>query len=226
MVRFSEEFQSHTADSLRGLGVVSSQLADPGVLPSVLKPWFTMLWHAIRATTPLFNYTLARLSTCPDDDFHRALADFYRHKIEEESGHDQMMLNDLVRLGASSEELHRTLAPAPIAAMIGSQYYLIDCAHPCAYLGYLALVEGNPLPLPALAQIEQASQAPQEAWSTYRLHAEVDPWHRDEINEMLDRVPNDRFLRGTIISNALRSAEYYCQALEELLPTAEAAENG
>jgi hypothetical protein len=216
MARFSAEFFAHVEDSVRGLAAVSGDLTAPEVLPRALKDWFTILWHAIRATSPLFDHAVARLASRPDDEFHRILSQFYRHKIEEETGHDQMLRDDLVKLGATEEQLTRSLAPAPVAAMIGSQYYLIDFCHPCSFLGYLALFEGHPLPLPELEHVVSVSKAPADVWSTYRMHAEVDPWHREELEEMLDRIPNDSFLRGAIVTNGLRSAEYYCQALEEL----------
>src|ERR1041385_3772175 len=105
MSRFSEEFKAQIADSVRGLGAVSSQLATPDVLPTVLKDWFSLLWQAIRATIPLCKHSLVRLASFPDDTFHEVLRNYYRHKIEEESGHDDMMLEDLTRLGISAEEL-------------------------------------------------------------------------------------------------------------------------
>ena len=216
MVQFAAEFFAHLEDSVRGLGVVSSDLTAPEVLPRVLKDWFTIFWHAIRATDLLLNHAVARLVSHPDDEFHRLLCQFYRHKIEEEAGHDEMLHGDLVKLGVTEEQLTRSLAAAPVAAMIGSQYYFIDFCHPCSYLGYLGLAEGHPVPLPQLEHVIKISKAPADAWSTYRMHAEVDPWHRQELEEMLDRIPNDSFLRGAIVTNALRSAEYYCQALEEL----------
>jgi hypothetical protein len=203
-----------------GVDAVSSELCGSDEFPRLLPEWFSILWDVIRATTPVLQRAIGRLQQMPQDDFHRALLDFYLLKVTEESGHDEMLAADLGRLGVPRESLVRRLPPAPIAAMVGSQYYLIDHVHPAAYLGYLAMLEGYPACTQKLGVAIEKSGAPPEAWSTYRMHAEVDTWHRQEIADMIDLVPEDAAIRGAILSNGLRTADYYCQALDGLVARA------
>ncbi|HUS65737.1 MAG TPA: iron-containing redox enzyme family protein [Kofleriaceae bacterium] len=203
-----------------GVSAVSSELCGSDDFPRLLPEWFSILWDVIRATTPVLQRAIGRLQQMPQDDFHRALLDFYLLKITEESGHDEMLATDLAKLGVPRESLVRRLPPAPIAAMVGSQYYLIDHVHPAAYLGYLAMLEGYPADTQKLSRAIEQSGAPPEAWSTYRMHAEVDTWHRQEIADMLDLIPDDATIRGAIVSNGLRTADYYCQALDTLVARA------
>jgi hypothetical protein len=219
MTSFSGELFSHLDVARDGVASVSSELCGSDDFPLLLADWFAVLWDVIRATTPVLQHAVARLETGPQDDFHRALLDFYLLKLTEESGHDDMLVADLARLGVPRAELERRVPSAAVAAMVGSQYYLIDAVHPAAYLGYLAMLEGYPADVGKLQHAIARSGAP-DAWGTYRMHAEVDTWHRQEIEEMVDRVPADDVLRRAIVSNGLRTAEYYCQALDGLVARA------
>jgi hypothetical protein len=95
--------------------------------------------------------------------------------------------------------------------------YLIDCFHPGALLGYLGLLEGYPPQPEHVEELIRRSGAPAHAWSTYRLHGELDPWHREELEAMLDQMPErDGALRQAIIVNGVRVGEAYCRTLEKL----------
>jgi hypothetical protein len=133
-----------------------------------------------------------------------------------------MQLVDLERIGVPRAQVMARLPSASITAMVGSQYYLIDFVHPAAFLGYLALLEGYPHKPDKLERLMARTDLPAAAWSTYKLHADVDPWHREEIVEILDQVPADAALRRAIIANGLRTADWHCQALEQLAATAAA----
>jgi hypothetical protein len=221
MTRFSEDYFSYTDSSMRAIAAVCSDLGRAEVFPTIVPQWLTLWWQVTRATTPVLTHAIRRLESAhPADDFHKGLAAFYAHKIDEESGHDELLVKDLDVLGVTREALSQTLPAAPVAALIGSQYYLIDFYHPAAYLGFIGLLEGYPLTPAQLAEVVKASGAPEQAWSTYRLHMEVDPWHREEIMGMLDRIPEDPSLRGAIVANGVRTADFYYQALEQLLSRA------
>jgi hypothetical protein len=219
--RFSTEVFAHLDVARDGIDAVSSELTASDAFPRLLADWFCILWDVIRATTPVLGHCQRRLDTMPqDDEFNGVLRDFYLLKLTEEHDHDQMLVGDLGRLGVAREQLQQRIPPAPIAAMVGSQYYYIDYVHPAAYLGYVGLLEAYPAKLDQLENLIERSGAPPEAWSTYRMHAEVDAWHREELAEILDRVPPDPTIRKSILSNGLRTGEFYCQALEQLLARA------
>lgn len=221
--RYSAELFSHLDVVRDGIEVVSAELVEAESFPRMVPDWFGTLWDIIRATIPVLKHAVRALDGHPDDDFTRALRQFYTLKLDEESGHDDMLVADLGRLGVTREELSRRIPSAAVTAMVGSQYYFIDYVHPAAYLGYVGLLEGYPAPTDQLDNLIARSGTPPEAWSTYRMHAEVDTWHRQELEAIVDLVPADASIRRAIVTNGLRAGEFYCQALEELVARAHAA---
>lgn len=219
---FSAEVFSHLDVARGGIDAVSADLVASESFGNLVPHWFGLLYDVIRATTPV----LTRAVECLEDrtdDLSVALRDFYLLKLTEERGHDEMLVGDLERLGVTRADLARRIPSAPVTAMIGSQYYLIDYVHPAAYLGYMALIEGYPAKIDQLDALIERSGTPREAWTCYLMHAEVDTWHRQELEEMLDRMPDDETVRKVIVSNGIRTADFYCQALDQLLERARSA---
>lgn len=221
-MRFSREYFSTLDRTRPPLMEVSAQIASHPRLALIVAEWFVMLFHVIRATTPLL--TRARDASClyGEGPFEIALRSFYERKLKEEAGHDTMLVADAQHLGRSPEQLHSSLPLTAVAAMVGSQYYLIDYIHPAAYLGYVGLLEGYPMTPKQIDFLVERSGTPPQAWSTMRMHSEVDGSHREGLEEILDRVPaNEPRVRMSIILNGLRSAEFQRCALQSLLEGAQ-----
>jgi hypothetical protein len=218
MRRFSDEYFAHLDHVRDGIAGISAQIIENDSLGRILPEWLAMLFHITRATTPVLHHALDRTQRYDTEDaFIRALRAFYETKLREEAGHELLLLKDLERLGRPRAQVEALLAPANVTAMVGSQYYLIDFCHPAAYLGYIGLLEGYPAKPEQLEDLIRRSGIPREAWSTYKLHAEVDPWHREELEEILNQIPeNETRLRQAILANGIRSGEFYYQALEAL----------
>jgi hypothetical protein len=215
---FAHEYFSFLDTAHAGIAGASSAVLD-GKFPDRLERWLRILYGVIRATTPLLQFCLRTLERFPPDEFIQLLRGYMRHRLEDEADHDSMLLDDLAKVGISKASLDEELPPAAIVAMVGSQYYLVDQFHPAVHLGYIGLLEGYPPQLQDVALLVDKSGAPSEAWSTYRLHAELDPDHRRELVKILDAVPAQAWLRRAIIANGIRCAEHYCQALEEIAAT-------
>lgn len=111
-----------------------------------------------------------------------ALHDYFCEHLNEETGHAQMLAADLARLGMVQ-------IPAFHLAelMAGSQYYLIEHAHPAALLGYMAALESNPLTLATVDSLE----AKYGRLDCLRLHATRDPIHAPEVRKQIDALPAD-----------------------------------
>ena len=219
MRRFSEELFEILDTARDGIAGVSAQIVDHVSFPKAVPEWLGMLFHVVRATTPVINRAVLRAEEHGViDPFGHTLRDFYKLKLKEETGHDVMFCKDLALVGISELDLEREMPPAGVVALVGSQYYLMDFCHPGAYLGYLALLEGYPMAAEQLERLIERSGIPAKAWSTYRMHAQVDVHHRRELEEVLDNVrEDDTHLRNLVIANGLRSAEYLCQSLEGIL---------
>lgn len=109
-----------------------------------------------------------------------ALRSYYRKHIEEERGHAEWLADDL---GSMGEETETDLIAAACA---GAQYYMIRHVHPVALLGYMAVLEGYPMPIEHVEQLEQAHGT--DAVRTLRYHAENDVEHRKDLVAMLNSL--------------------------------------
>ena len=214
---FARSFFSILDAAYDGVRGVSSEIQNRGLLPAVTESWFRMQYGVIQATTPLLRFAVDALDRRPSDAFSETLRAFYAEKLEDEAGHEKLLLADCERLGISEKSLVDELTPSPITALVGSQYYVLAYHHPAVHLGYIGLLEGYAPSVDDARKLAKASGAPEEAFSTLHLHAEVDLDHRRSLEAILDAVPDDPALRRAIVANGLRSAEFYCQALEGLL---------
>jgi hypothetical protein len=100
---------------------------------------------------------------------------------------------------------------------VGSQYYWIEHVHPVGLLGYIALLEGYPPSPRDVAHLQAVTGYGAEAFRTLRLHADLDPHHGQDLDDVLDRLPLTHQQRTLIGVSALTSVEAFAQAQEELL---------
>ncbi len=179
--------------------------------------WYVMLYQIIQATESVLDFALDDIQCrAPDSDRQNAhrLQAFYERKLQEEHGHDRLLLDDLARVGVSASRVYAAPVNPFIAEMVGRQYYQIEFVHPAVYLGFIGLLEGFPPTLEQIDAIQAASGLPAEAFSCARLHAKADIGHREELAKILDEVPAE--LRPAILANGLRCAALQCAALEHL----------
>jgi len=116
-----------------------------------------------------------------------------------------MLLEDLAKLGMPRASLEHDLPLSAVVSMVGPQYYVIDHLHPTVHRGYIGLGEGYPPNLDDAATLIASSGTGPEAWTTYRLHAELDPDRKRELINVLNAVPEVAWPRRAIIANGIRS---------------------
>lgn len=104
---------------------------------------------------------------------------YYEKHLEEEEGHDEMLEADLQRLGIDDIPISYTAA-----TIAGSQYYLVAHEHPGMLLGYIAVLETNPLPMQAVVDIEETHGV---LLDSLRHHSTHDPHHSAEVMRMIER---------------------------------------
>ena len=130
------------------------------------------------------------------------LKDFYLLHLEEERGHDEMLRNDLERLGVT--DIPHSHTAAQIA---GSQYYLIVHDDPALLLGYMHALESDSMKPDDVDRLESENGT---ALTALRHHAIHDPGHREELERMIMRL-DDALVRRVAwneagVKRALESA--------------------
>lgn len=94
-------------------------------------------YHHVSQTVPLLARALARSGA--DDHALRAALIAY---IDEEKGHDEWILEDIVALGGDAEAVRRARPGQACRIMCGHASHLIDSRGPYALLGMVHVLEG------------------------------------------------------------------------------------
>jgi hypothetical protein len=165
------------------------------------------LWHVIRASEHLLVVAAAQASG--------ELKDYFQRHLEEERGHAQWLAEDLKSVGV---DVSRTKLPREAMEMVGSVYYLIFHAHPCALLGYMHLLEGWPMPEARLR--EWQDQYPASLLRTTLHHARHDPDHLAELNRIIEALPPER--AALVDQTRATSREYLLKAIATFASVEEA----
>lgn len=215
-----------TAETLRrktgllvpGLLAAGRRLVDHPRI-SELYPEYLFATHCIiRASVPLMETALARTTdVAASDPVAAGLAEYLRSHVPEEMQHDEWLLDDMEVLGAARSAVLRRPPSRAVAELVGAQYYWIFHYHPVALLGYVALLEGYP-PSPALVEelIARTGHS-RAAFRTMIAHAELDPHHRDELDQMLDSLPLTREQSIVLGLSAMASTHGLACVLDEIV---------
>jgi hypothetical protein len=181
--------------------------------------------HAVvRASVPLMKASLTCARTSwRDDPVATGLAEYLEHHIPEEMHHDDWLLEDLEALGHDRHAiLRRTPSPA-VATLVGAQYYWIFHVHPVALLGYIAVLEGTPPEVARVEQVAARTGVPLKAFSTLLRHARLDPYHRDDLNRALDRLPLDDGHAALLGMSAFHAVRWLGLVVDEAISEGAAA---
>lgn len=139
----------------------------------------SFVYQLIVASAPLLQFAIPRSTG--------KLKAYYEKHLAEETGHDEMLLDDLKRLGITE------FPPNHHAAQLaGSQYYLIAHQHPALLLGYMHALERDSLPI---EDVDRLSEICGTNLTALRHHAAHDPGHKADLEEMIASLDQDLRLR-------------------------------
>lgn len=121
------------------------------------------------------------ISMLDNEGWEKSLKEFYEEHYEEEQHHARWLREDL---GDHPVVLHYGAAQ-----LAGMTYYLIRHVHPVALMGYMLALEGNPIDMKFVEEMEAAHG--KSAVRTLRHHAEEDPGHYEELKSAMAFIPDE-----------------------------------
>jgi hypothetical protein len=193
---FSDVLLEHIRDVKRSATIDMSQL---GVIIANL----VFMHDAAVAIERLLIEAMRSTERQPRSAFHSRLREYYRSHLDEERDHVQWMRDDLKSVGVVPA-LPNKLA----IGMAGSQYYLLKHTHPAALLGYMAALEGDPVPVEVIESLEHVHG--KQLLRCARMHAVKDLEHCKELFAVIDDAPGS--LLGLISYSADNTLDYMIQA--------------
>ncbi|EWY41865.1 hypothetical protein N825_25020 [Skermanella stibiiresistens SB22] len=170
-----------------------------GVDMSLYLAFLNSAYHHVRHTVPLLRTALA---ACGPED--AALAEGLRAYIDEETGHEEWILNDIEALGGDGEASRHARPPRAVRVMVSYGYRLIEEEGPHALLGMVHVLEGMSVALAvAAAEAIKARLAPagEGGFSYLMSHGGLDVGHVDDFARLLDAIDEPRH-RATVIAAA------------------------
>jgi len=153
--------------------------------------FLTQAYHHVRHTVPLLMAVGARLP-----DRHAWLRDSVLHYLNEETGHEQWILNDIEQAGGDRAAAEGSRPAIATEAMVAYAYDMVMRRNPVGFFGMVHVLEGTSVSLALLAadRIQEALHLPLQAFSYLRSHGELDKEHVNDLAAILSRLhdPGDR----------------------------------
>jgi pyrroloquinoline quinone (PQQ) biosynthesis protein C len=146
--------------------------------------FLTQAYHHVRHTVPLLMAVGARVP-----DRHAWLRDSILHYLEEETGHDQWILNDIERAGGDRAAAACSEPSVATEAMVAYAYDTVMRRNPLGFFGMVHVLEGTSvaLALNAAGRVQQALGLPSAAFTYLKSHGELDKEHIHDLADILAR---------------------------------------
>lgn len=183
-----------------------------------IRPFFLTLYAVVHGGLQLMHAAQRRSGELAlrGDGSARGLSDYLSRHIGEERDHESWLLADMEHCGIDSKLAQSRVAAGSVAALLGAQQYWIENEHPVAYLGYLAVIEGNPPSRHHIAEIQQRTGLKDEAFRTMREHADADAGHSAELRAVIDGLPVTDRQQQLIAFSAFETIHGLSRVFDEL----------
>lgn len=150
--------------------------------------FLTQAYHHVRHTVPLLMSCGGALP--PRLEWLRRAVGEY---IEEETGHEEWILNDIRACGSDAEAV-RHGEPAPATElMVAYAYDTIHRRNPVGFFGMVFVLEGTSIALAheAAGAIKTALALPDEAFTYLMSHGTLDQSHMEFFRSLVDRLDRE-----------------------------------
>lgn len=171
------------------------------------------LYHVVWHFNPVCAAAASRVA-----DSHRNIRYFLYEHMQEESGHEEWVLNDLAAVGVAPEVTRAHRPSADTLALNGYNYWAADRRHPCSVLGMLyaleviASVYGGPF---AAAIRESLLLDGDRGVSFISSHATMDAQHMAELRTVLNTLAEgDEAARDAVVEATEVNFHHFTRIVE------------
>ena len=186
---FYQTLQEQTATEraqLMQTALVRTATTGPISLESYVA-FLTQAYHHVKHTLPLLMAAGARL-----DEAHGWLRIAIAEYIEEETGHEEWILNDIRACGADAEAVRHGKPAIETELMVSYAYDTIARVNPVGFFGMVQVLEGTSVKAATLAarNIQQGLNLPDKAFSYLLSHGDLDQDHIKFFESLMDKITN------------------------------------
>jgi len=207
METFFEQLQSATQAAREDLlSVAQIQRGAQGTISlETYVAFLTEAYHHVKHTVPLLMACGSRLPM--DKEWLReAIAEY----IEEETGHQEWILNDIKACGADAEAVRHGQPKQATELMVAYAYDTIARGNPVGFFGMVLVLEGTSIQLATTAAdaIEQSLGLPTTAFSYLSSHGALDIEHMHFFESLMNRISEDSD-KQAVIHTAIMMYQLY-----------------
>jgi pyrroloquinoline quinone (PQQ) biosynthesis protein C len=176
---------------------------------ALLLELYQVVWH--------FNPICAAAASRVGDS-HRSVRYFLYEHMQEESGHEEWVRNDLEAIGVTAAKTVAHSASAHTRALVGYNYWSADRHHPCSALGMLytleviASVYGGPF---SSAIREALLLDGERGVSFIASHATMDTQHMADLCKVLNTL-DDAPACDAVVDVALVNFHHFTKIIEAI----------
>jgi hypothetical protein len=199
------------------LGLATARLFEAPDLAARYPYYLRAMHNIVCATVPLMEESMRLLAAADDDPLAAPLLEYYGGHVDEERGHDDLVLEDLAALDLPASFVTDRPPFLGATVLVGTQYYWIRHVHPVVLLGHVFVFEGFPMSEGRVDQLAATTGLPDAAFGSLHLHSALDAEHRQDLLALLDRLPIPPTLEAAIGLNALATIRHAAALMDELV---------
>jgi pyrroloquinoline quinone (PQQ) biosynthesis protein C len=190
MKKFFEQLQTETQSSRQSfLGIEQLARGARGEISrETYVAFLVQAYHHVKHTVPLLMSCGSRIPM--EKEWLRvAIAEY----IDEETGHQEWILNDIKACGVDPEP-HRYGTPNPeTELMVSYAYDTISRGNPVGFFGMVLVLEGTSIQLAtnAAQTIQSSLRLPDSAFSYLSSHGSLDLEHMKFYESLVNRLDDD-----------------------------------
>ncbi|MBK8324245.1 MAG: iron-containing redox enzyme family protein [Betaproteobacteria bacterium] len=177
--------------------------------------FLTQAYHHVKHTVPLLMACGARL---PErlEWLRSAIAEY----IEEETGHEQWILNDIRACGGDAEAVRHGAPALPTELMVSYVHDRIARHNPVSFFGMVNVLEGTSTALATQAAgiIQERLKLPPQAFSYLTSHGSLDIEHMKMFEGLMKRLDREED-REAVVHTARVVYRLYGDMFRSLTPT-------
>jgi pyrroloquinoline quinone (PQQ) biosynthesis protein C len=181
-------------DWLLGAPVIRQALA--GNVPrETYVAFLTQAYHHVRHTVPLLMAAGSRL-----ERRHHWLQQEIVHYLEEETGHDEWILNDIEAAGGDPDRARNAAPAIETDAMVAYAYDVVTRRAPVGFFGMAFVLEGTSaaIALHAADSLQRALALPERAFTYLRTHGKLDVEHVGHLESIVNGLDPARDLPAVV----------------------------
>lgn len=171
------------------------------------------LYHVVWHFNPVSAAAASRIG-----DAHRQVRYYLYDHMQDESGHEEWVLNDLVSVGVSPEDTRAWRPSVDTLALCGYNYWTADRGQPCSVLGMMYVLEviASVYAGPFATAVKEALLLDGERGTSFiGSHASMDVEHMASLRTVLNTL-HDEAARSAIVESTLVNFGLFTRVFESV----------